>query len=200
MSVNSNEAVILSAVRTPMGRFQGSLSAIPAPRLGAIVVQAAVERSGIPDPGEIDEVIMGNVVSAGTGQAPARQAAIFGGLPAGVSATTINKVCGSGLKAVMLAAQSIRAGDDDLFVAGGMESMSRAPYLVDGRTGSLRYGHTQLTDALVHDGLWDPFEFVDLVEACVVGHSKFSGLCVKVQRIEWQILFDFCFRNAAMAD
>jgi acetyl-CoA C-acetyltransferase len=141
-----------------MGKFQGSLSGIPAPKLGAAVVRAAVERAGIPNPEEIDEVIMGNVVSAGEGQAPARQAAIFGGLPSSVSATTINKVCGSGLKAVMLAAQSIRAGDGDLYVAGGMESMSRAPFLVEGRTGGLRYGHMQLTDALLHDGLWDPFE------------------------------------------
>ena len=101
---------------------------------------------------------MGNVVSAGEGQAPARQAAIFAGLPASVGATTINKVCGSGLKAVMLAAQAIKAGDGSLFVAGGMESMSRAPYLVDGRSGGLRFGHAQLTDALLLDGLWDPFE------------------------------------------
>jgi acetyl-CoA C-acetyltransferase len=123
-----------------------------------LVVSEAVKRAGIPDPAEVDEVIMGNVVSAGLGQNPARQAAIFGGLPESVGATTINKVCGSGLKAVMLAAQSIRAGDGDLLVAGGMESMSRAPYLVEGRTGSLRYGHTQLKDALLSDGLWDPFE------------------------------------------
>ena len=152
------EAVILSAVRTPSGRFQGSLSGFPATKLGAMVVKAAVERAGIPDPSAIDEVFMGNVVSAGAGQAPARQAAIFSGLPETVGATTLNKVCGSGLKAVMLAAQAIRAGDGSLFVAGGMESMSRAPYLVDGRTGSLRYGHAQLTDALLNDGLWDPFE------------------------------------------
>jgi acetyl-CoA C-acetyltransferase len=154
----TNEAVILSAVRTPMGRFQGSLSGIPAPRLGAVVVKAAVERAGITNPAEIDEVIMGSVVSAGLGQNPARQASIFAGLPDSVGAFTLNKVCGSGLKAAMLAAQAIRAGDGELFVAGGMESMSRAPYLVDGRTGGLRYGHAQLTDALVQDGLWDPFE------------------------------------------
>jgi len=158
MSTNPNEAVILSAVRTPSGRFQGSLSSLPAPRLGAIAVKAAVERAGIPDPTEIDEVILGNVVSAGEGQAPARQAAIFAGLPASVGATTINKVCGSGLKAVMLAAQAIKAGDGHLYVTGGMESMSRAPFLVDGRTGGLRFGHTQLTDVLLLDGLWDPFE------------------------------------------
>ena len=150
--------MILSAVRTPIGKFQGSLSSFPAPRLGAIVVREAVKRAGIPDLSQIDEVLMGNVVQAGTGQAPARQAAIFGGLPETISATTINKVCGSGLKTVMFAAQSIRAGDGKLFVAGGMESMSRAPFLVDGRTGSLRFGNAQLTDALLHDGLWDPFE------------------------------------------
>jgi len=133
---DGNEAVILSAARTPSGRFQGSLSAIPAPRLGAIVIKAAVERARIPDPEEINEVLMGNVVSAGLGQAPARQAAIFAGLPVTVGATAVNKVCGSGLKTVMLAAQSIRAGDGDLFVTGGMENMSQAPF----------------------DGLWDPFE------------------------------------------
>ena len=151
------EPVILSAVRTPSGRFQGSLSGFPAPQLGAIVVKAAVARAGIGDPAGIDEVIMGNVVTAGEGQAPARQAAIFAGLPPSVGATTVNKVCGSGLKAVMLAAQAIKANEGDLFVAGGMESMSRAPFLVEGRTGTLRYGHAQLTDALLLDGLWDPF-------------------------------------------
>jgi acetyl-CoA C-acetyltransferase len=150
--------VILSAVRTPTGRFQGSLVSFPAPRLGAVAVAAAIERAGIKDKAEVDEVFMGNVVSAGLGQNPARQAAIFGGLPSSVGATTINKVCGSGLKAVMMAAQAIQAGDGDLYVSGGMESMSRAPYLVDGRTGSLRFGHGQLTDALLYDGLWDPFE------------------------------------------
>jgi acetyl-CoA C-acetyltransferase len=155
---NMPEAVILSAVRTPMGRFQGSLSGIPAPRLGATVVDAAVRRAGISDRSQIDEVLMGNVVSAGLGQNPARQAAIFGNLPDEVGGTTINKVCGSGLKSVMLAAQAIRAGDGELFVTGGMESMSRAPFLIEGRTGNLRFGHTQLIDALLKDGLWDPFE------------------------------------------
>lgn len=158
MTEHKPEPVILSAVRTPMARFQGSLSGIPAPQLGALVVKAAVERSGILDLSQFDEVLMGNVVSAGLGQNPARQAAIFGELPPSVGATSINKVCGSGLKAAMLAAQAIRAGDGDLFVAGGMESMSRAPFLIDGRTGGLRYGHAQLTDALLKDGLWDPFE------------------------------------------
>ena len=158
MTEHDHEAVILSAARTPGGRFLGSLSGIPAPELGAVVVKAAVERAGIDDPALIDEVLMGNVVSAGLGQNPARQAAIFAGLPDSVGATTINKVCGSGLKTVMFSSQAIRAGDGDLFVAGGMENMSRAPYLVPGRTGELRYGHAQLTDALLHDGLWDPFE------------------------------------------
>jgi acetyl-CoA C-acetyltransferase len=158
MHENDREPLILSAVRTPSGRFQGSLSGLPAIRLGAIVVKAAVERAGIPHPAAIDEVIMGNVVSAGLGQNPARQAAIFAGLPESVGATTVNKVCGSGLKSVMLAAQSVRAGDGDLFVCGGMESMSRAPFLVFGRSGELRFGHVQLTDALLLDGLWDPFE------------------------------------------
>ncbi|MEI7847584.1 MAG: acetyl-CoA C-acetyltransferase [Chloroflexota bacterium] len=152
------EVVILSATRTPIGKFQGALSSLEAPRLGAIAIRAAVERAGLHKPEDIDEVFMGNVIQAGVGQAPARQAAIFAGLPASVSATTLNKVCGSGLKAAMLAAQAIRAGDGQLFVAGGMESMSRAPYLVPGRTGELRYGHVEMKDALLQDGLWDPFE------------------------------------------
>ena len=152
-----NEAVILSAVRTPIGKFQGALSSIPAPKLGAIAVQEAVKRAGI-DPAEVEEVIMGNVVSAGLGQAPARQASIFGGVPATVGATTVNKVCGSGLKAAMMSAQAVRAGDAELFIAGGFESMSRVPYLVNGRMGELKFGNAQMTDALLNDGLWDPFE------------------------------------------
>jgi len=154
----AQEAVILSATRTPMGRFMGALSPLSAPRLGAIVVKSALERAGISNLVEIDEVLMGNVVPAGLGQAPARQAAIFAGLPPTVGATTINKVCGSGLKSGMFAAQAIRAGDAHLIVAGGMESMSNAPYLIHGRGGKLRYGHEKLVDALLHDGLWDPFE------------------------------------------
>ena len=153
-----NEPVILSAVRTPIAKFQGALSSIPATKLGAVVVKEAVERAGIREKEEIDEVLMGMVVPAGGGQAPARQAAIFAGLPASVSATTFNKVCGSGLKTAMFAAQAIKAGDGQLFVTGGMESMTRAPYLVPGRTGELRYGHVELKDSLLLDGLWDPFE------------------------------------------
>jgi acetyl-CoA C-acetyltransferase len=158
MSNKDTEAVILSAVRTPSGSFQGGFSSLSAVDLGAWVVKAAVDRASIPNPADINEVIMGNVVSAGLGQNPSRQAAIHAGLPVSVGAFTINKVCGSALKAAMLAAQAIRAGDGDLFVAGGMESMSRAPFLVDGRTGSLRFGHSQLTDALLKDGLWCALE------------------------------------------
>ncbi len=158
------EAVILSAVRTPSGRFLGALSSVPATTLGSIAVRAAVERAAV-DPGEIDEVLMGNVVQAGEGQAPARQAGIGGGVPASVGATTINKVCGSSLKAVMLAAQAVRAGDANLVVAGGFESMSWAPYLVAGRNGELRFGNRQLTDALLNDGLWDSFENWGMGEA-----------------------------------
>lgn len=158
MASNDHQVVILSGARTPTGRFLGTLKGVPAPRLGAVVLKAAVERSGIKDAAEIDEVLMGNVVSAGLGQNPARQAAIFSGLPETVGATTINKVCGSGLKTVMLAAQSVKAGDGELYLAGGMENMSRAPYLIANRTGELRYGHGELTDALLLDGLWDPFE------------------------------------------
>jgi acetyl-CoA C-acetyltransferase len=153
----NTDAVILSAARTPIGKFQGSLSSVPATQLGAIAVKAAVERAGI-NPEDIEEVIMGNVVQAGEGQAPARQAGILSGIPATVSASTVNKVCGSGLKATMFASQAIRAGDADLFVAGGFESMSRAPYLVSGRSGELKFGNQPLTDALLYDGLWDPFE------------------------------------------
>ncbi|HEX9795691.1 MAG TPA: thiolase family protein [Anaerolineales bacterium] len=155
----ARQPVILSAARTPTGRFNGSLSHLTAPELGAIAIRAAVERAGLnAQAGTVDEVLMGNVVSAGVGQAPARQAAIGAGLPATVGATTLNKVCGSGLKACMLASQGIRAGDAELYIAGGMESMSNAPFLVRGRGGRRRYGHDQLTDALLHDGLWDPFE------------------------------------------
>ena len=154
---DENEAVILSAARTPIGKFQGSLSGVAATKLGAIAIQAAVDRARI-DPNDIEEVIMGNVVQAGEGQAPVRQSGIYSGIPATVSATTVNKVCGSGLKAAMMSAQAVRAGDADLFVAGGFESMSRAPYLVNGRMGELKFGNAQMTDALLNDGLFDPFE------------------------------------------
>jgi acetyl-CoA C-acetyltransferase len=156
-TMSENEAVILSAVRTPSGKFQGSLAGFPAPKLGAFVIKEAVKRAGV-NPADIAEVFMGNVVSAGLGQAPARQAAMSAGLPSSVGATSINKVCGSGLKAAMLSAASIKAGDGQLYVAGGFESMSRAPYIVQGRSGELRFGHQQLTDALLNDGLWCALE------------------------------------------
>ena len=149
--------VILSAVRLPTGRFLGGLKDLPATRLGALVVREAVARAGL-SPEDIDECIMGNVISAGEGQNPARQAAIHGGLPPSVAALTINKVCGSGLKAVMLAAQGIRAGDVEVVVAGGMESMSQAPYLLPRVREGLRMGHGQVQDSMIQDGLWCSFD------------------------------------------
>lgn len=145
-----NEVVVLSACRTPIGKFQGALSSLTGPELGAIAIRSAIERSGI-EFDQVNEVIMGNVLSAGVGQAPARQAALKAGLPSSVAALTINKVCGSGLKAIMLAAQAIRADEAEVVIAGGLESMSRAPYLVD-RTGPL-LGDRVLTDSLMHEGL-----------------------------------------------
>ena len=149
--------VIASAVRTATGKFLGSLKPFTAPQLGAIVIREAVARAGV-DPAVVEECIMGNVVSAGLGQAPARQAALRGGLHDRVAALTINKVCGSGLKAVMLAAQGITAGDADVVVAGGMESMSNCPYLLAGAREGLRLGHGQAVDSMINDGLWCTFE------------------------------------------
>src|SRR5450756_1787841 len=151
------ESVIVSAVRTPTGKFLGSLKDFTAPQLGAIVVREAVRRAGL-DPASVDECIMGNVVAAGEGQNPARQAALNGGLPDTVAAMTINKVCGSGLKAVMLASQGIAAGDTDIVVAGGMESMSNTPYLLQRVREGLRMGNGTLVDSLIQDGLWCAFE------------------------------------------
>lgn len=151
------DAVIVSAVRTPTGKFLGTLKAFAAPELGAMVIREAVRRVGI-DPAAVEECIMGNVVTAGVGQAPARQAALRGGLSDEVAALTINKVCGSGLKAVMLAAQGIATGDIEIAVAGGMESMSNAPYLLPGARDGLRMGHTQMIDSMIADGLWCSFE------------------------------------------
>lgn len=151
------DAFILSAVRTPIGKFLGGLSELPAPKLGAIVIAEALNR-GTVKPEQVDDVVMGNVVQAGVGQAPARQAAMFAGLPGTVPAHTTNMVCGSGLKAVMLAAQSIYAGDANLVVAGGMESMSRAPFLLQNIRQGYKYGDQKTLDALINDGLWCPFE------------------------------------------
>jgi acetyl-CoA C-acetyltransferase len=154
-------AVIASACRTPIGKFLGALAPKTAPELGAIVVREAVARAGI-DPETIDEVVMGQVVQAGSGQAPARQAAHYGGVPDTVPAMTVNKVCGSGLKAVMLAAQSIRAEDQACVVAGGQESMSNAPYLVEGAREGMKFGDQKLVDAMIRDGLWCAFEGVHM--------------------------------------
>ncbi|HET7090422.1 MAG TPA: acetyl-CoA C-acyltransferase, partial [Anaerolineae bacterium] len=151
------DAVIVSAARTPIGKFGGALSSLSAPRLGAVAVRAAVERAGI-DPASVEEAMIGQVVAAGSGQSPGRQAALWGGLPASVGAISINKACGSGLKAVMLAASAIKAGDGDTYVAGGIESMSNAPYLVPTARAGARYGHVQMLDSAIHDGLWCAFE------------------------------------------
>jgi acetyl-CoA C-acetyltransferase len=158
------DAFILSAVRTPIGKFLGELSDVPATRLGAVAVAEAVKRAHV-KPEQVDEVIMGNVVQAGEGQAPARQAALFAGLPPTVAAFAVNKVCGSGLKAVMLAAQAVRAGDANVIVAGGMESMSNAPYLLPGARKGYKYGDQKAVDALVLDGLWCAFENWGMGEA-----------------------------------
>ncbi|MGA7459538.1 MAG: acetyl-CoA C-acetyltransferase [Candidatus Korobacteraceae bacterium] len=150
------DVVIVSAVRTPIGKFQGSLSDLTAPQLGSIVVREAVKRAGI-DPNSVDECIMGNVVSAGLGQNPARQAALGGGLSSSVGAMTINKVCGSGLKAVALAQQAVQTGNSQIVVAGGMESMTNAPYLLQNARKGFRLGDQKVVDAMVHDGLWDAY-------------------------------------------
>ena len=150
------DVVIISGVRTPVGKFQGSLSDFSAPQLGAMVVREAVKRAGI-EADQVDECIMGNVVSAGLGQNPARQAALLGGIPPHVGAMTINKVCGSGLKAVALAAQAIQTGNSNIVVAGGMESMTNAPYLLPQARKGYRLGNAQVIDAMVHDGLWDVY-------------------------------------------
>jgi len=151
-----NEAVIVSAVRTPVGKFQGSLQSFAAPRLGALVVREAVRRAGV-EPGQPDECIMGCVLQAGLGQNPARQAAIYGGLSPEAGAFTVNQVCGSGLKAVALSAQAIQTGNAEIVVAGGMESMTNAPYLLPQARAGYRMGNGALVDAMVHDGLWEAY-------------------------------------------
>jgi acetyl-CoA C-acetyltransferase len=159
-----SEALILSAVRTPIGKYLGGLAELSAPQQGALVIDEAMRRAGV-SAGKVDEVIMGHVLQAGVGQNPARQAALKAGLPDTIAAVTINKVCGSGLKAVMLAAQAIKAGDAQIIVAGGMESMSNAPYLLFGARGGWKYGDQKAVDAMIHDGLWCPFENWHMGEA-----------------------------------
>jgi acetyl-CoA C-acetyltransferase len=157
MPITIQEAVIISAARTPIGKFQGALKPFTAPQLGALVVRNAIERAGV-EAAQVDEVIMGCVLQAGLGQNPARQAALLAGVPDKVSALTVNKVCGSGLKSVMLAAQSVTLGDNDFIVAGGMESMSNAPYLLMKARDGYRMGNGEIVDAMVHDGLWCAFD------------------------------------------
>jgi acetyl-CoA C-acetyltransferase len=158
------DAFLLSAARTPIGKYLGSLADVPAPQLGAVAITEALRRARLPSE-QVEEVIFGNVIQAGVGQNPARQAALKAGLPDSIAAFTVNKVCGSGLKAVMLAAQAIRAGDADLVVAGGTESMSRAPYLLLGARAGWKYGDQKAVDAMIHDGLWCAFEGWHMGEA-----------------------------------
>jgi acetyl-CoA C-acetyltransferase len=170
--------VIVAAARTPIGKFLGSLAPLPAPELGAVAIRAALERAGVPAD-EVQEVIMGNVIQGGVGQAPARQALLKSGIPATVSAVTINKVCGSGLKAVMLAAQAIKAGDAEVIVAGGMESMSNAPYYVYGMRNGVKLGDQTLVDGMIRDGLW--------CSSCDVhmgGHAEYTAKKADISRQE----------------
>ena len=176
MQNKDREPVIIASCRTPIGKFLGGLSSLSATDLGALVVDNLLEKTGV-EARDIDEVIMGNVVGTGVGQAPARQAAIKGGVPESVSALTINKVCGSGLKAVMLAAQAIRAGDADIILAGGMESMSNAPFYVRGMRDGVKFGNQKIEDALVSDGLWCTFG------DCHMGaHAEYTARKGKISR------------------
>ena len=164
------EIVILSAARTPIGSFQGTLSSLAAPRLGAVAIQCAIESAAGVSADQIQQVIMGNVLQAGIGQAPARQAGIYAGIPVTAGAVTVNKVCGSGMKAVMYAANDIRCGEYDLAVAGGMESMSNAPYALPQARGGYRMGNGKMIDLMIHDGLWDPYgdkHMGNCAETCV---------------------------------
>ena len=178
MSDPKRTPVIVAAARTPIGKFLGSLAPLSAPELGAVAIKAALERSGVPSD-EVQEVIMGNVIQGGVGQAPARQALLKSGIPATVSAVTVNKVCGSGLKAVMLAAQAIKAGDAEVIVAGGMESMSNAPYYVYGMRNGVKLGDQTMVDGMIRDGLW--------CASCDVhmgGHAEYTAKKAKVSRQE----------------
>jgi acetyl-CoA C-acetyltransferase len=171
-------AVIVSGARTPIGRFLGGLAPLKAPELGGIAIRAAVERAGI-DAGEIHDVIMGNVLQGGVGQAPARQAALKGGVPETVGAMTVSRVCGSGLQAVMLAAQAIRAGDAEVMLAGGMESMSNAPFYLFGHRDGVKFGSHEIIDGLIHDGLWCSFE------SCHMGgHAEYTAYKADISRAD----------------
>ncbi len=194
MQQPNGQTFIVSAARTPIGKFGGALSAVPATELGATAIRAAVERAGL-DPAtvQLDDVLMGQVLQAGSGQSPARQAALKAGLPDGTSATTINRVCGSGLKAIMLAASEIRAGDADLVLAGGMESMNTAPFLLHGARFGLRLGDAKLVDSTVHDGLWCS------IEDCHMGtHAERVAISEQVSR-EDQDAFALASHQKAIA-
>jgi acetyl-CoA C-acetyltransferase len=172
----TRQPVIVSAARTPIGKFLGGLSTLQAPELGATAIKAALQRAKV-DPAHVEEVIMGNVIQGGVGQAPARQAAIKSGIPATVSALTVNKVCGSGLKAVMLAAQAIKAGDRQVLVAGGMESMSNAPHYVYGMRNGVKLGDQQMVDGMIRDGLWCAF-----CDVHMGGHADYTAKKAGVSR------------------
>src|SRR5688500_19146377 len=176
MSEAARRPVNVSAARTPIGMFHGDLYALQAPGLGAIAIRAAIERAKI-DPADVEEVILGNVIQGGVGQAPARQAALKAGIPSSVSAMTINKVCGSGLKAVMLAAQAIKAGDREVIVAGGQESMSNAPYYVYGMRNGVKLGDQQLVDGMIRDGLWCAF-----CDVHMGGHAEYTAKKAGIDR------------------
>ena len=165
--------VILAATRTPLGAFQGALASVPAPRLGAVAIRGAVEQAKI-SPADVTDVLMGNVLQAGLGQAPARQAAIHAGLPSATRCVTVHKVCGSGLQAVMQGAHSLAAGDSSLVVAGGMENMSAAPYLLPKARDGFRLGHQQVIDSLIHDGLWDPYNNLHMGHCAEQCAKKYS--------------------------
>ncbi len=190
MSDTSRQPVIVSAARTPIGRFLGGLSSLSAPELGAVAIRAALARSGIAA-SEVGNVIMGNVVQAGIGQAPARQAALKAGLPGTVSALTVNKVCGSGLEAVMLAAQSIKAGDEEVVVAGGQESMSNIPYLVRGMRNGVKFGDQKMVDGLISDGLWCAF-----CDVHMGSHAEYTAKKAGVTRAQQD---EFAARSHAKA-
>ena len=168
-----DDIVILSAVRTPIGALNGNLASYTAPQLASKAITHALSKAGV-KPEALSEVVLGNVLSAGIGQAPARQAMIAAGIPTSVGATTVNKVCGSGMKAVMMASQSIRLGDSEIALAGGMESMSKAPFYLEKARNGYRLGHGQLVDSIIKDGLWDPYGNVhmgDCGEACAEKHQ-----------------------------
>ncbi len=187
------DVFIVSAPRTPIGKFLGGLSGLKATDLGALVVREALRRAGV-GPGEVDEAILGSVLQAGLGQNPARQAALRGGLPETVGAVTVNKVCGSGLRAILFGAQAIKAGDAEIVLAGGMESMSNAPYLLpDARRGS-RLGHARLLDAMIHDGLWDAFNDVPMGSTCELVAERF-----KVTRGDMDAFSEASHRKAVQA-